>query len=126
MIISDKEKERLVKTLTWMITDMQYKSNASKLNTEEGSEGGYSPDLKEAMSLLEDIQKTETTETTGCHRKSVAVNCREFDCPSNRQGTCALSTITLEKMSEVLVGMLRCVQAEGKSEEEEKDKGEEK
>lgn len=125
MILNDKEKKRLVDNLTWMIADMQYKSNETKLNTEEGSEGGYSPELKEAMSLLEDIQKTETTAVTGCHRKSVAVNCREFKCPSNRQGTCALSAITLEKISDVFIGRLRCVQAEEKSEDE-KDEGKEK
>lgn len=112
MILNDKEKKRLVDTLTWMITDMKYKSDATKLNREEGSEGGYSPELKEAMDLLEDIKKTETTETTGCHRKSVAVNCREFDCTLNRQGTCALSAVTLERIDSLHIGHLKCVQAE--------------
>lgn len=117
MILSDKEKKCLVDNLIWMIKDIQYKSDETKLNCEKGSEGDYSPKLKEAMSLLEDIQKTETTEITGRHRKSVTVNCREFACRLNRQGTCALSAITLEKISEVLVGRLKCVQAEEKEEE---------
>jgi hypothetical protein len=80
--------------------------------------GGYSPALKELMSLLEDIKKTETTEVTGCHRKVMAVNCREFTndtrkgCVSNRQGTCALSAITLERIGGFHIGWLKCVQAE--------------
>lgn len=128
MILSDKEKKRLVDNLTWMITDMKYKADETKLNVEEGSEGGYSSELKEAMSLLEDIQKTETTETTGYHRKSVAVNCREFTsgtrkgCSLNRQGTCALSKITLESVGSQIVGILKCIQAERLEDEEGEEK----
>lgn len=120
MILNDTEKKRLIESLAWMITDLQYKSNETKLNTEEGSEGGYSPELKDAMSLLEDVEKTETTEITGCHRKSVAVNCREFKCPSSRQGTCALSAITLERIGSLIIGHLKCVQA-GEKEDEGKE-----
>jgi len=121
MIINDKEKKRLVDNLTWMIIGMQNKCDEIKGNIEPGSQGDYSPEVKEAMSLLEDIKKTETTETTGCHRKSMGVNCREFDCNMNMQGTCALSKVTLESMKSPIVGMLRCVQAE-----EKKKEGEEK
>lgn len=133
MILNAKEKKRIVDNLTWMITDMQYKHNENKLNQEEGSQGGYSSHLQAAMELLEDIKKTETIESTGCHRKSVGINCREFiivrdfdlgtkkGCEHNRQGICALSKITLESMKSPIVGMLKCVQAkEIKKEEEEK------
>lgn len=125
MILSNKEKKRLVDNLTWPIADMQHKYNEVKGNLPQHgdlSQGDYSPELKELMSLLEDIKKTQTSEVTGYHRKSVAVNCREFDCPSNRQGTCALSTITLEKISDVFVGRLRCVQAVEKEEDEKGEK----
>ena len=111
MILNDKEKKRLVENLTWPIVDMKHKFDMAAIG------GSYSPELRELMSLLEDIKKTETTEVTGSHRKSVAVNCRDFKCPSNRQGTCALSAITLEKISDVFVGRLRCVQAEKEEEE---------
>lgn len=119
MILNNEEKKRLVDNLTWVIADMQYKSNVGKRNFEEGSEGGYSPELKEAMSLLEDVKKIETIETTGYHRKSVAVNCRDFACASNRQGICALSSVTFEKIGSLLIGRLRCVQASEKEEKEE-------
>jgi len=112
MIFNDTEKKRLVDNLTWMITDMKYKSDAEKCNFEEGSEGGYSSHLQAAISLLADIQKTETIETTGCHKKAMSVNCREFKCPSNRQGICALTRVTLESLGTSVVGMLKCVQAE--------------
>ena len=119
MILNDKEKKRIVDSLTWMIVDMKHRHDETKGTL--GGESDYSSELKEAMSLLEDIENTETTETTGCHRKSMGVNCRDFDCDLNIQGTCALSSITLEKMNSVLVGRLRCVQAE----EKEKEKSEE-
>jgi hypothetical protein len=126
MILSDKEKKRLIDSFTWMITDMQYKNNEEKRNFEVGSAGGYSSELEEAMSLLEDIKKTETTEVTGCHRKLLAVNCREFTkgarkgCISNRQGTCALSRITLESVGSLTIGILKCVQAKKLEKEGEK------
>jgi len=125
MILSDKEKKCLVDNLTWMITDMKHKSNETKRNFEEGSAGGYSPQLQAAIQLLEDIEKTETTEVTGCHRKAIGVNCREFTtserkgCALNRQGTCALSKITLETVGSTIVGILKCVQAERDEEESE-------
>lgn len=126
MILSNEEKKRLVDNLTWMITDMQFKSDAEKRNFEEGSQGGYSSHLQEAMSLLEDIKKTDTIETTGCHRKAVAVNCRAFKgknrCLSNKSGICALAAITLEISSDLIVGSLKCVQAV-QFEEEEKSNG---
>ena len=124
MILSNIEKKRLVDTLTWMITDMKYKSDAEKRNFEEGSEGGYSSHLQAAIQLLEDIEKTETSETTGCHRKAVGVNCREFTtserkgCMSNQQGTCALSAITLERIGGFHIGWLKCVQAKREEEKE--------
>lgn len=126
MILNNKEKKRLVDNLTWMITDMKYKSDESKRNFEEGSEGGYSSELQAAIKLLEDIQKTETVEVTGCHRKIVAVNCREFTsgtrkgCGFNKQGLCVLSNITLERVGSLIVGNLKCVQAKAEEEGEEK------
>ena len=119
MILSDEEKRRLVESLSWMIESMKHKSDENKGDVEEGSQGDYSPELKEAMSLLEDVEKTETSETTGYHRKSVAVNCREFDCDLNRQGTCALSKTTLERVGSLIIGTLKCVQAVQSSPEEE-------
>ena len=122
MILSDKEKKRLIDNLTWPITDMKHKHDESAMG------GGYSPELTELMTLLEDIKKTETLEATGCHRKVMAVNCREFTsgsrkgCTNNRQGLCILAKVTLERVGSTIVGMLRCVQAERAEEGEEGDK----
>lgn len=120
MIISKEEKERLVNNLTWMITDMKYKNDELKGSLEEGSQGDYSPELKTAISLLEDIEKTETIETTGCHRKSTELNCREFKCDYNKDGICTSTKATLEKIETPIIGMLRCVEAKNSEEEEKK------
>ena len=112
MIISKEEKTNLVDNLSWMIVEMKHRSDDEKGNLEEGSQGDYSKDLKQAMYLLGNIEKTDTIESTGCHRKSVAVNCRDFDCNFNVSGLCKLSKITLEKVG--IVGKLNCVQAEEK------------
>lgn len=118
MILNNEEKNRIVQSFSWMVKDLEHRHNELKGNFEEGSQGDYSPELKEAVSLLEDIEKVETTEITGCHRKSTSLNCREFACMSNRQGVCASSKITLESVGSLIIGNLKCVEAEKKEEEE--------
>lgn len=112
MILTNEEKKRIVENLSWMIKDLRHRHDQLKGNLEEGSQGDYSDELKKAMSLLQDIEKVLTVEVTGCHRKPVSVNCREFTCVSNRQGICALVRITLESIGALIVGRLKCVQAE--------------
>ena len=119
MILTNEEKERIERNFSWMIDDFKHHHNQSKGNLEEGSQGDYSPELKEAILLLEDVRKVMTVETTGCHRKAVLVNCREFLCMSNRQGVCAASKVTFERMDTLLIGRLKCVQAEKQEPEEE-------
>ncbi len=117
MILNKAEKKELIDTLSWMITDLKWKADQTKLNIEKGSQGGYSPLLINAIDLLDKIEKTQTVEITGCHRKSIELNCREFKCDDNRSGLCNLASITLESLG-CLVGHLKCVQAKEKSEEE--------
>lgn len=113
MILNCNEKECFVKSLSWMIEDLKHRHDELKGNLEEGSQGDYSPELKAAMGLLGDVKKVETTETTGSHRKSTLLNCREFVCVSNRQGICAASKITLESKGVFsMVGDLKCVESE--------------
>jgi len=112
MILNNEEKKCLVDNLTWMITDLKWKADQTKLNIEEGSQGGYSPKLTSAIDLLSDIEKIETVETTGCHRGTNSVNCRDFKCGRNQKGTCPSSKITLESVGFPIVGMLKCVEAE--------------
>lgn len=118
MILTSEEKNCIVRSLSWMVEDLKYRHDELKGNLGEGSQGDYSPDLKVAMVLLEDIEKIETIETTGCHRKLILANCREFECVSNRQGICASSKITLESIGTFsLIGQLKCVQATKPGEE---------
>jgi len=114
MILNSEEKKNLVDSLSWMIEDMKYKHNETHQNQEYGSQGGYSPELMRAMTLLDTIKKTQTVETTGCHRRSVELNCREFECESNRNGPCGLSRLTFESIGSLIVGHLKCVQAKAK------------
>jgi hypothetical protein len=114
MILSDAEKQRIVVSLSWMVEDMKVRHDDTKRNNEVGSQGGYSPELNAAIALLDDVRNVKTTDETGCHRKKLSVNCREFVCESNRQGTCALSAITLASKGFPVAGHLRCNEAEGR------------
>lgn len=112
MILNDVEKERIVKSLSWMITDMKHRHDQSKENFQEGSQGDYSPELTEAMRLLEEVIKLDTVGITGFHRKLTLLNCREFICISNKQGVCKSPSITLESKCLTIIGQLKCVEAE--------------
>ena len=43
-------RERIIKTLEWMIADMKWRYDST------GIEGNYSPELKEAMAILEELK----------------------------------------------------------------------
>lgn len=116
MILTKEEKQRIVESLSWMITDMKYKSDESRGNLFAGSEGGYSPELTKAIEMFEWIQGIETTEVSGCHRKAVSVNCREFKCALNKSGTCSAPKVTFQSGG-LIVGRLICIEAEEKKDE---------
>lgn len=118
MILNNEEKKNLIDTLSWMITDMKYKHDETHQNQEYGSQGGYSPELISAIDLLGVIKKTETIEMTGCHRRLMGVNCRDFNCDFNKSGICVLSEATFESMDSGIIGHLKCVMAK-KTEERE-------
>ena len=123
MLLNNEEKKQIVDSLSWMIEDMKHRHDQLKGNLEEGSRGDYIPQLKEAMELLGVLEKVRTIDVIGCHKRSVLVNCREFSCVSNVQGLCCLSQLTLESSGSLIVGGLKCVEAE-KSEEKDKGKSE--
>ena len=50
--MDDKLRQRIINTLDWMVADMKYRADETKRNFEEGSQGGYSPELQEAIDLL--------------------------------------------------------------------------
>lgn len=49
-------KERIIKTLDWMVTDMCWRHDEVRGNLEQGSQGGYSPELSEAIELLDELK----------------------------------------------------------------------
>jgi len=52
-------KKRIIDTLEWMITDMRWRADETMRNFEEGSRGSYSPELQEAINLLEELKNEE-------------------------------------------------------------------
>ena len=50
-------KERIIRTLAWMITDMKYRSDLDTGCLGEGTEGNYSSELQEAIKLLNELKK---------------------------------------------------------------------
>ncbi len=49
-------KRRIIETLEWMVKDMKWRADDLRNNTEKGSQGGYSPELTEAIELLEELK----------------------------------------------------------------------
>lgn len=50
-------RDDILETLTWMVADMKWRADETMGNIEEGSSGGYSPELQKAIDLLEFLQK---------------------------------------------------------------------
>ena len=46
-------KQQTIETLEWILADMKWRADQTKLNFEEGSQGDYSPELIKAIELLE-------------------------------------------------------------------------
>ena len=51
-----KDKQTIINSLEWMVAAMKWKADEIKLNIEEGSQGGYSPQLTKAINLLKELQ----------------------------------------------------------------------
>lgn len=54
--MSDDLKNRIIESMDWMVTDMTYRADDLRNNTEEGSQGGYSPELQKSIDLLEELK----------------------------------------------------------------------
>lgn len=54
-----KLRQRIIKSMNWMIKDIKYRADETKQNFEEGSQGGYSPELIEAMNVLDELKSGE-------------------------------------------------------------------
>jgi hypothetical protein len=51
--------ERIIKTLEWLVGDAKWRFDQTKNNIDEGSQGGYSEELTEAMNLLEELKEKQ-------------------------------------------------------------------
>lgn len=54
--LPDDVKAELIDSLEWLVTDAKYRSDDCRQNVDEGSQGGYSPDLIRAIALLEALR----------------------------------------------------------------------
>ncbi len=59
MQIDPQDRQRIVRTLSWLVKDAEHRVNDCRQNVEPGSAGGYSPELKEACALLQELQQGE-------------------------------------------------------------------
>lgn len=53
----DKLLRRCLDSQKWMIDDLKWRFDECKDNLDNGSEGGYSPELMRAIELQEDLEK---------------------------------------------------------------------
>lgn len=53
--MNDELKQRVTKALEWMIEDMKWRHNETKMN-EAGLEDDYSPELLDAIDVLEELK----------------------------------------------------------------------
>ena len=49
-------KTRVIDTLDWMVADMVWRADQTKMNFEECKKGEYSPELQEAIDLLAELK----------------------------------------------------------------------
>ena len=116
--------DRILKTLDWVVPEIQHRFDDSKNNLEQGSQGGYSPRLTEAIDLWNELKGVKThgvdleiTKEGTVHRQNCLLNCRQFKCCYNHSGMCALKKITFEATGGFAsISHLVCSQAKEKSE----------
>jgi len=56
-ILGEEVRARVIRSLAWLITDAKHRFDDCKNNLENGSSGGYSPELTKAIELLDEIRK---------------------------------------------------------------------
>jgi hypothetical protein len=57
MLIDSQLRQRILRSLRWLVRDAQYRFDDCKLNNEPGSQGGYSAEMTEAIRLLDDLEQ---------------------------------------------------------------------
>lgn len=57
MQIDPQLRQRILRSLRWLVVDAQYRFNDCKDQLAPEGRGGYSPELKEAIQLLQDLEQ---------------------------------------------------------------------
>jgi len=57
MLLDPKLRQRILKSLRWLVRDAQWRFSETKGDLDNGSQGGYSDELKEATQLLQDLEQ---------------------------------------------------------------------
>lgn len=52
-------RQRIIDTLSWMVTDMKHRFDEQKSIFGQRSEGGYSAELTEAIDLLKELKNND-------------------------------------------------------------------
>ncbi len=70
-------KLRIIKTLDCFVKDAKWRFDTDKNNLDEGSQGGYSPELQEAIDLLEELKADPDIKLAEAQQKVVRTGDRE-------------------------------------------------
>jgi hypothetical protein len=54
--MTPEQEQRAIMALGWLVPDAQNRFDECRNNLEEGSQGGYSPELTDAISLLDELK----------------------------------------------------------------------
>ena len=57
MAMTPELRQRIIKSLDWMVKDLTWRADQTKGNFEECEKGGYSPELTEAKELLVELKE---------------------------------------------------------------------
>ena len=58
-MIDPELRERILRTLRWVVPELEHRFNDCKQNLQPGSQGGYSDELKEIIALKQDLEQGE-------------------------------------------------------------------
>ena len=58
-------RTRVITSLSWLVADARHRFDDCKDNLGNGSSGGYSPELTEAIELLDELRKGKPAEDAG-------------------------------------------------------------
>jgi len=61
MELSEQLRQRILRSLRWLVEDARWRFDENKGNLDPGSHGGYSAELKEAIELLQVLEQQVIT-----------------------------------------------------------------